>query len=384
MVKVIPEEWVQHDFVQYKSVPKNNPYDWSILKSQNINYNNTKINGGPFGKESQNMLRGQLLVEDGVPASTKLYTLIPDLSLIYETSVDPEGFFVLPSILQSYRAENISYFAYSEEKEMQDAQINQISTSYVKNQFPPFDEPNKSILQKEYEELRIQRRLLQQPRIESSLAENEKLTIDNFVSDYDVEYRLDDYNTFNTMQEVTREILDGALLRKSKDGYKMRLFNETKRSMFNAPPFIFIDNIPTKDISKYLDIKPYQVESIRIIKNDETIRKIGPLAQSGLIIIKMKNEYSVQNGFSQLSQFPIGLNKPVTLNTSIAPGALDMRSILFWESIASNNVDNLSFSFDTSNRQGEYRVIVKSVDENGQVDFSSKKISVQFKDNKPN
>lgn len=385
-MKIIPEEWMHYEDLRYDLDLKenyNSIYDLSIFQSSTLELDTIKNEKIAYIKESNNTLKGQIVSTQQIPKSTKLYTLVPNLSLISETDVDSNGFFELPSILQSYNSENISYFLYSDQKIIQNVEIIQVTTPYVKSILEVDNNRIKDELLAEYNALRIKKRISENTIESRNVKSQRLLDINNFISDYDVEYNLDNYTSFASMQEISKELLDGVLLRQTRKGNQLRLFNETNQAMLRDTPMMFIDNMPTKDISKYLEIPPYQIDNIRIIKNDANILRIGALARSGIIIINLKDQYSRNKGFSQLGSFPIGLNEysdREQLSSSVSP---DIRSVLSWSTFKAGTSE-LKASFKSSDRPGYYRIVVKSVADSGEIGFASKRFKIHFKNERVN
>lgn len=83
-----------------------------------------------------------------------------------------------------------------------------------------------------------------------------------------IQYRLDDYTRFSTMQEDIVEFISQLRVRKSEDGRRdiqVRLENDYRSMVFSkAASLMMLDGVPVFDHERILDYNPLQVETVNI------------------------------------------------------------------------------------------------------------------------
>lgn len=381
MIKIIPEEWMSLEDPRYlKSRQENKEWltDYFTLKSSCYNQNRPTPSSSKYLRETENILKGRIITESDLPDSTKLFALIPELGLTFETDINRRGEFRFPSILESFIPENLPYFIYAKDSEINNGRLVQGTTSYLNQQLQSPFTLSSSEIGKDYEAFTIKNRMEKKKLFESESTINLNIDINDFIPAADIEYELNDYTSFNTMIEVTREILNGILLRKVKKDYRLRLINDDKNTTFDGTPFIFIDNKPTKNVAEFISINPAYIEDIRIVNSNDALEKIGDLGKNGIIIINFKKRFSSNNQFASISSFPIGINTTQNNPPSLSDTTPDIRNVLLWETISSKGTNNISVDFNTSDRPGRYVVLIKSIDTRGRISFLSKPLNVVF------
>jgi hypothetical protein len=148
----------------------------------------------------------------------------------------------------------------------------------------------------------------------------------------------------------------------------------SKRNAYQNLPFlILIDNIPISDVRTFLNIKPNAIKTIELIDNSYVI---GDSKYNGVIHAFSKNQNIAGIDLPKNSLFfnyhtysPSKTCKDYRLINSRTP---DRRNCLYWNpDLDLSNTNTTSFSFYTSDIQGDYEIIVHCISKiNGEVTFS--------------
>jgi hypothetical protein len=86
-----------------------------------------------------------------------------------------------------------------------------------------------------------------------------------FFGKADKEYILDDYVRFPTMEEVLREYVLEVKVRKSRDRFRLEVFNLPYRLFFDGAPLVLLDGIPLFDMNALMAIDPLKIRSIQVV-----------------------------------------------------------------------------------------------------------------------
>ena len=79
----------------------------------------------------------------------------------------------------------------------------------------------------------------------------------------DVKYLLDDYTRFSTLEEVLREYVALADVRKREGNFHFELYDFASNLMFKNDPLVMLDGVPVFDFNKFMELDPlllYKVE----------------------------------------------------------------------------------------------------------------------------
>jgi len=78
-------------------------------------------------------------------------------------------------------------------------------------------------------------------------------------------YLLDDFTRFPTMEEVMREYVHEASVRKSKGEYHFYVFNRPKDTYFRKDPLVLIDGLPVFDVDQVIAVDPLKIQRLDVI-----------------------------------------------------------------------------------------------------------------------
>ena len=186
-----------------------------------------------------------------------------------------------------------------------------------------------------------------------------------------VQYRLDDYTRFKTLEEVLREYVQGVYVRPRKDGMHLLVADQLHGTLFENDPLVLLDGVPVFDSNKLLAFDPLRLQRVAVFTNRyfygahdydgllsfNTYR--GDLQGFALDPRALLEEYNGLQG--QREFFAPRYDIP-------APSQLpDQRNLLHWQpAIALAPGTTQEVTFYTSDQSGHYRVVVQALAANGQ------------------
>ena len=191
-----------------------------------------------------------------------------------------------------------------------------------------------------------------------------------------VQYRLDDYARFKTLEEVLREYVQGTYVRPRKDGVHLLLGDQLHGTLFENDPLVLLDGVPMFNISKFMAFDPLRIQRVAVFTNRYFY---GAHDYDGLL------SFSTYQG--NLQGFPLdpralledyqGLQGQreffAPRYDAPAPHTLpDQRNLLHWQpAIALAPGAPQEVTFYTSDQVGRYRVVVQALATNGQAGSAS-------------
>ena len=193
---------------------------------------------------------------------------------------------------------------------------------------------------------------------------------------------LADYIEFKKMKDVFDEIIPYVFVRKSRGKYKF----DVKYDGYTAPgqALVLLDNIPIFDLNKIMELHPSQIKSISVSPKPYIL---GKHTLNSIIIIKSKKGNFADIKFPQGSTFlqyqgiEVNQSKTKIKHTNSNPSNKrkpDFRTTLYWNpNMTINPDDKNSCSFFTSDRKGQYQVVVSGLNQDGEYFYGTKTISVE-------
>lgn len=202
----------------------------------------------------------------------------------------------------------------------------------------------------------------------------------DFYGKPDARYYLDDYVRFPNMEEVIAEIIQEVRVKKEKDLVILQVLNIPFKFFFNNEGLILVDGIPYFNTKELLESDPLMIKSIDVVNRKYIL---GDHEFDGIVHFKT---YRNDMGSMRLSDLDksfslIGLQKNTTLKPSFALGNTtkmpDMRNIVFKKNdIQSDFRGSATMEFKLSDAVGNYSIILRGIDREGNSTVVSKSINV--------
>lgn len=193
----------------------------------------------------------------------------------------------------------------------------------------------------------------------------------------DKNYVLQDYTSFQTMEEVIREYVEDVRLRKDGDKFTFRVRNKLFGTYFEENPLILLDGIPILDASKVIALDPSKIKKIEVVTHRYYI---GSAVFEGIVNIK---SYNGELGVTQIDPNAIvieyeGLQQqrefysPVYSSSDQQQSHIpDFRNVLYWAPHISTQIKGKSqLTFYTSDLKGKYAVVTQGISAEGVPGYS--------------
>ncbi len=204
----------------------------------------------------------------------------------------------------------------------------------------------------------------------------ERLDSFQFYGKADRTYYLDDYTRFITMDEVMREIVAEAKVRKQGNNFLFEVKNNATNTFFTDNPLMLIDGVPVFNPDKVIAIDPLKVSKIDVVARKYFI---GGNDYNGVISYSTYKHdlagYELPADATvlrfegpQLKREFYSPQYPATPKASHIP---DFRTVLFWkpDHISINSTD--AIPFNTSDVPGNYMITVEGITSEGLCGSSS-------------
>ncbi|WP_417886897.1 hypothetical protein [Zunongwangia sp.] len=189
-----------------------------------------------------------------------------------------------------------------------------------------------------------------------------------------VEYNLNDYTRFKTLEETFIEIIPYAKVFNRKNEYELAVLGYLPKQNFDGSPLVLVDGIPLQNVDMFVqNYSASKIEKIKIIRDKCFIS--GKIYKGVIMLETIKNDFenssyldakyfTLNTGFPDKRYF-----KQVYKKGNEYDHMPDFRIQLLWD--PDLNVDDANSSFYTSDVTGKFEVKVEGLTDKG------KPISIQ-------
>ncbi|MTI41779.1 hypothetical protein [Fulvivirga lutimaris] len=343
-----------------------------------------------FPKEKYFLMRGNLVDDKPLPDTTTAFFFVPEINTIYQLKIDRLGFFEEAILFEYYGKQEIPFYLMAGDHQFKNPRIIsrdfEVLSKYNLAQELPWTDHHKTA----QAEFNARQQIESVYNHYSSSKEDENndastFDISQMLPAPDATFNLNEYVAFSTMEETIKEIIAGLSVRKKKGEVIVRIFEENwlkfygleKTYAFESTPLILINGRPSS-ADQLLALNPVDVEEIKIISDYEKLMKHLPFGVGGIVLVKMKENAELPdiNNFDFFNT--TGVTEPIEKKNSIPVSNVpDMRSTLLWQPYQKVS-ETTTLEFTTSDRPGEYVILVEQIDENGKISYASKSFTVSF------
>lgn len=320
---------------------------------------------------------------DALPDSTKLTIYLQDHLIGYDLYTGRNGFFELPSMYDFWGFDRLFYVAEKDGKEIKREIVLTIDAEKTAGTPAQLSKPNdkmdpygdfkskKEIIDKSFNYYAILKN--QQKQI------NPNQEIEDELGGPDWQIKTEDYLVFSTMEELIHELLSFIKFRKKEENGSIRmvLIQGNQNKYANADPLFIIDGEMTKDISYFLSFKPKDILTIKIVRDNIKLSKLGTIAKNGVILVQTKKELFGKPKSQNLALVR-GLNfyKPSfqkQYSKENNPRVPDFRATMYWNpELKFDESGKSSLSFFSSDDNGFFNIYFCGITNEG-IPFSSRK-----------
>jgi len=193
-----------------------------------------------------------------------------------------------------------------------------------------------------------------------------------FFGDPDIQYLLDNYTRYSTMEEVLREYVYEVLVRRQKDNFHL-IVSDVDNKIFLDDPLTLINGIPVFDPNKVIKYDPLKVKKIDIVKRKYFY---GPSIFNGIVnFVTYQADPSILSDLKPVVveyeglQYEREFYSPVyETQDQISSRLPDFRNVLYWSpGVHTDLQGKAEISFFSSDLKGKYIVVLQGINDGGRV-----------------
>lgn len=202
----------------------------------------------------------------------------------------------------------------------------------------------------------------------------------------DFEVNAQEFLVFPVMEDMIREILPFVQHRKRGDKVTVRLIliEGTLNSIPASEPLFIIDGVMTKDTELFLNLKPADILTVKVVRDKSKLNRLGAIGKYGVILVQTKNAMTekVQQRNNMLSIE--GLSKSTEFKTqdyskSSNQRVPDFRSTLLWSPTVKTAANGrATVTFYASDDVGPMSIRFQGITSEGIPFTAEKEINVAF------
>jgi hypothetical protein len=193
-----------------------------------------------------------------------------------------------------------------------------------------------------------------------------------FFGDPDIQYLLDNYTRFSTMEEVLREYVYEVLVRRQKENFHL-VVSDVDNKIFLDDPLTLINGVPVFDPNKVIKYDPLKVKKIAIVKRKYFY---GPSIFNGILnFVTYQPDPSILSDLKPVVleyeglQYQREFYSPVyETQDQISSRLPDFRNVLYWSpGIHTDAQGKAEINFFTSDLKGKYIAVLQGMNADGRV-----------------
>lgn len=188
----------------------------------------------------------------------------------------------------------------------------------------------------------------------------------------DITYLLDNYVRFTTMEEVLREYVTPALLRRRNGKFNLYVFDEPRQQFFETNPMVLLDGVPVFDMNKLMNYDPLKIRKMEVVTR---MYCLGKMFFTGIVNFVTYNGelqgYELDPHATVIDYEGLQLQReffsPLYETQQQVDSRLpDFRNLLYWSpAIKTNEQGKTDINFYTSDLPGKYAVVLQGLTHDG-------------------
>ena len=198
----------------------------------------------------------------------------------------------------------------------------------------------------------------------------------------DIQYLLDNYTRYSTMEEVLREYVYEVLVRRQKENFHL-IVSDVDNNIFLDGPLTLVNGIPVFDANKVIKYDPLKVKRIDIVKRKYFY---GPSIFNGVLnFVTYQSDPSILSDLKPVVleyeglQYQREFYSPVYETPDQVSSRLpDFRNVLYWSPDIHTGADGKTeINFFTSDLKGKYIAVLQGMNVEGRVGQTSLSFEVK-------
>jgi len=243
---------------------------------------------------------------------------------------------------------------------------------------PKFDEKSKLLINETYRNYQLTSTFHKNDTLLRDIQNNQPFIFGNEMTFVE----LSNYIELSSMEEIFKEIIPWAALRKEKDSYYFRIM-DTDQNFFYENPLVLLDNVPVYDLNQIAELHPKLITKIGIINK---FYLLGDYILWGVISIHTNTDnfggyqFPKESVFieylaiSKYKQFP---NQTYTTQVQLNSRIPDFRNVLYWNPELLGLAPETSYSLYTSDDRSAYEIIVRGFDPEGNLYYGKTEFEIK-------
>jgi hypothetical protein len=199
----------------------------------------------------------------------------------------------------------------------------------------------------------------------------------------DAKYALDNYTRFTTIEEVLREYVIQADVRKREGNFHFALYDLANKQLFKTDPLVVLDGVPVFDFNKFMQIDPLKLYKLEVINRKYFLGRsifngvLNWTSYKGDMADYDPGPHATIIDYDGL-QMEREFYTPVYTNEEQQSSHLpDFRNVLLWSphiKIAAGSSKEINFF--TSDFPGKYMALIQGISGSGFAGFATTTFTV--------
>ena len=178
-------------------------------------------------------------------------------------------------------------------------------------------------------------------------------------------------------EQISKELLTGVRFRVQDGPPDLHLTNKADGQFFKENPLLLVDGVPVQDLNI---IKDWGSTGIKCIHVVNAHRFYGDLEFSGVLAIYTSNFdldwLSETERLKKVEYTGLQIKENPDQSKPTANNIPDLRSVLLWK-LNCKISEEITFNFDTSDRKGDFKIVIRALKNNGEIIQNEKYFTVK-------
>lgn len=327
-----------------------------------------------------------------VPDSSRVVAYLQKSMMGYETTTRKDGSFELAFLFDFWNDDEIFYTVETRRGKELDAKVEWAVDSFSRSPLSPMRDTETA---NSYADFATRKQLLDRSynfyskadaTVKTSLPDDPNRDFEDELTGVDYTVKVEEYVVFPSMEELIREVVPSLLHRKLKGKAIVRVVLPDGAIPTEGPLFI-IDGIMTKNTDYFLQLKPADIISVKVVRTISKLNRFGTMGRNGIVLVHTKGidhkKLKSENTILRVK----GLNRSIPFHVPSHSASTDLRvpdfrSTLYWNpSVITNARGEGVINFSASDDAGNFLIRVQGITSDGRPFSQLDSLQVVFNKN---
>jgi hypothetical protein len=317
-----------------------------------------------------------------VPDLTQILFYLQKNQMIYQTFTLADGKVGL-TIPDIFEPDEFFFMAQTRGKDVSNFKIQWDESPIQLPKAPHFREANEDV----YASFATKRKLIEKSYSAYGNQGDEGMIINNLtihsfedeINEADIVVKIQDYNSFQDMVEMIKEVVPSMYHRKAGKKSIVRVSLQQPMAPASKDPLYIIDGIATTNTDFFLSLKPADLVTLKIVNKPKKLIPLGLMGKNGIVMVQTKNG-NVREPLADASKVVQGISRPLSFkvqNQKHSHSNPDFRSTLYWNPAIKTNADGkATVEFYGSDDVGELQIRIDGFSSGGRPFSATLKVRV--------